>query len=180
MGQITGVTLVALAFVLTGSEANAQKLSTVAYVGAGPGSSGASVATGAGIEVGSNWGAYARLATRAVFNSCLTSLPARCNYPSGQIDEYALGVFKAWSEGSWQPRVMSGGGLISWQGKSDPFAEVNGELRRSFANRLSLAVGVHSLIAPGVERPPNGDKPIVSRRTVVLTNVIVGIAIRVW
>jgi hypothetical protein len=159
------------------SPLHGQDLSTTFHLGAGPEPSSAA---GLRLEVVGVWGAYGRAALRSVLNACDLSLPASCKYPSGHIQEYALGVARGVAAGKWQWFLGAGGGVLSWQDGLDPFVDLNVEARRALGQRLSFLVGINAVVAPGVERERRGNDPIVGRRTVRFTNLIVGLAVRVW
>jgi hypothetical protein len=155
------------------SPLDGQGLSTTFHLGAGPEPSSAA---GLRLEVVGVWGAYARAALRSVLNACDLS----CKYPSGTPREYALGVARGVAAGKWQWFLGAGGGVLSWQDELDPFVDLSVDARRALGQRLSFLVGINAVVAPGVERERRGNDPTVGRRTVRFTNLIVGLAVRVW
>ena len=120
------------------SPVHGQNLSTTLYVGAAPAANDLSAAVGLRVEFGSTWGGYARAALRAVTNTCLESLPPRCNYPTGDTREYAVGVSRMLASDTWSTFLAAGGGAVSWQGESDPFLDVIVDVRRTPGRRTSL------------------------------------------
>jgi hypothetical protein len=70
--------------------------------------------------------------------------------------------------------------VLSWQDELDPFVDVTVDARRALGRRMSFLMGINAVAAPGVERERRGDNPIVRRRTAVFTNIIVGLAVRIW
>ena len=169
-----------LAIAIAGSPASAQDVSMSLYTGAGPDGHGLSAAAGVRVEVAGVWGGYARAALRSVTNLCLTSIPAKCNYPEGDTHEYAAGVVRTFDMTSWRGSIGAGGGVISWQDELDPFVDLSAQLRRPILQQVSLIFGVNAILAPGVEREPQGTRTIVSNRFVFFPNAVLGLAFQVW
>ena len=165
-----------LALVCGSSPLHAQDVSTILYVGAGP----VSASLGVRLEVVSVWGAYARMAVSGVANICEDSLPPRCNYPEGAAREYALGMTHNFDQGTWRGFFAAGGGVLSWQNELDPFLDLTMDFRRSLTQRTSFLLGIQGVVAPGVDRGRNGSNAIVSKKTVVFVNAILGLVVRLW
>ena len=166
-----------LVFPSASSPLQGQNLSTTFHLGAGP---DGSAAAGLRLEAVGAWGVYARAALRMVPNTCELSLPPHCNYPRGDTREYALGVARGVAAGSWRWFLGAGGGVLSWQDELDPFVDITVDARRALGRRMSFLMGINAVAAPGIERERQDNNPIVRRRTVIFTNVIVGLAVRIW
>lgn len=157
----------------------AQEIVLTPYVGAGPERNGISAGAGVRLEIGSTWAGYGRVSIRASGNVCEGSSPPHCNYPEGPALEYGSGVMKTIApESDWNPRLGLGIGVLSWQNGYDPFFEATVEAQRQLSAAMDLVFGLHTVVAPGVERGRSGLQPIVNRTTVLFPNLVFGLRLR--
>lgn len=178
-GFLTAVLLVVLVGIPT-IPLQAQDLSVTPYLSGGPDDHGAfSAAAGVRVEVIDRWGGYARFGARATGGDCLDIQPPRCVYPDGGAGEYALGALVSFfSSERWEGRAGIGGGVLAWQDEVDPFFDLSVEVLRTLSARLDLLIGLHGLVAPGIERAGGGSKPVVSKKTAVFRNAVLGLSFR--
>jgi hypothetical protein len=121
------------------------------------------------------WGGYGRYGTQVVSQTCATSLPPYCNFPRGSARDLAIGVSRFFTnDGPWWSYLSAGAGVLSWDG-DDAFFDAEGGLRRAIGRGSFLTLGLHALISSSVERPRNGDRPIVQDHILILANPFVGL-----
>lgn len=96
------------------------------------------------------WGFYSALGVRMATASCLLRIPGSCTLPSSPAWEFVAGVTRA-PRGT--PAYFSlGAGAMRWGGGTDPLLEGEFGLRFPVSRVLRFGLGVHVLVAPGVER----------------------------
>jgi hypothetical protein len=94
------------------------------------------------------WGVYSALGVRMATEICALS---SCSLPSSPAWEF-VGGLTGRLRGS--PAYLSvGAGAIRWGGDTDLLFEGELGFRFPLSRLLKLGVGVHALVAPGVERP---------------------------
>jgi hypothetical protein len=97
------------------------------------------------------WGFYTSLGVRMATEICALGAGRSCSLPSSPAWEVAAGL--TGGHGGSPAYFSVGAGAMRWGGGTDLLFEGEFGLRFPVAQRLKLGVGIHALVAPGVERP---------------------------
>ena len=97
------------------------------------------------------WGFYTAVGVRAATATCALRASSSCTLPAPPAWELVAGLTGV---GQGTPLYFSvGAGAMRWGGGTDLLLEGDLGLRFPVSLRLKLGVGVHALVAPGLERP---------------------------